>query len=78
MAKYESNKKYQWNNEDQIVISGRDFGLFLNTFRAILSTDLAASVFMAAKANDAVEHILEEYVEKDVIKEVTETQNPVK
>lgn len=72
MAKYDPNKKYTWNNDEQITISGRDFGLFLNAFRTILNTEEAAKVLLANEANKAIESIIAEYVEKDVIKEVKE------
>jgi hypothetical protein len=72
MAKYDPNLKYQWNNEDRIEISGRDFGLFLNTFRSILNTEEAARIMLTMKAADAIESIMAEYVEKNVIKEISE------
>ena len=69
MAKYDSNKRYTWNNDDQITISGRNFGLFLNAFRSILNTEEAAKILLANEANKAIESIIAEYVEKDIIKE---------
>lgn len=76
MAKYDRSKKYSWSNEDQITISGRDFGFLLNTIRSILSTEQAAQILLADRANDVIEGIMAEYVEKDVIKEVTEEEAP--
>jgi hypothetical protein len=72
MASYDPSKKYSWNNEDRIEISGRDFGLFLNTFRSILNTEEAARIMLTMKAADAIESIMAEYVEKNVIKEISE------
>ena len=76
MAKYDRSKKYTWSNEDQITISGRDFGFLLNTIRSILNTEQAAQILLADRANDVIENIMAEYVEKDVIKEVTEEEAP--
>lgn len=76
MAKYDRGKKYSWSNEDQITISGRDFGFLLNTIRSILNTEQAAQILLADRANDVIEGIMAEYVEKDVIKEVTEEEAP--
>ncbi len=76
MAKYDRSKKYSWSNEDQITISGRDFGFLLNTIRSILNTEQAAQILLADRANDVIEGIMAEYVEKDVIKEVTEEEAP--
>ena len=78
MATYNPKSKYQWSNDDVFQISGANFGLMLNAFRSILNTELAASIFMAAKANDAIEGMMKEYVEKDVIKEVTTEEQPLK
>mgnify|MGYP003610590931 CR=1 FL=1 len=75
MANYNPNRKYQWLNEDKFEITGRDLGLFLNTIRAILSTEEAAKILLADKANDVIERIMAEYVEKDVIKEVVEDKS---
>ena len=76
MAKYDRSKKYSWSNEDQITISGRDFGFLLNTVRSILNTEQAAQILLADRANDVIEGIMAEYVEKDVIKEVSEEEAP--
>jgi len=76
MAKYDRSKKYSWSNEDQITISGRDFGFLLNTIRSILNTEQAAQILLADRANDVIEGIMAEYVEKGVIKEVTEEEAP--
>jgi len=79
MATYNPKSKYQWSNDDVFQISGANFGLMINAFRSILNTELAASIFMAAKANDAIEGMMKEYVEKDVIKEVVaEDKQPLK
>lgn len=72
MTKYDPSKKYSWNNDDQITISGRDFGLFLNAFRSILNTEEAARILLANEANKAIENIIADYVEKDIIKEVSD------
>jgi hypothetical protein len=70
MAKYDHNKKYTWSNDEKFEITGRDLGLFLNTCRAVLSHDMATPILLADRANEAVEKIMAEYVEKDIIKEV--------
>ena len=75
MANYNPEKHYSWSNDDRIEISGRDFGLFLNTFRAILSNEHPLPVpvvILADKSNEALEGIMAEYVEKGIIKEVEE------
>lgn len=73
--KYDPDKQYTWTNEATFELSGREFGLILNALRAILNTEQAAQILLAARANDAMEHIIAEYVEKDVIFEVKQEQN---
>ena len=70
MATYDANKKYTWSPEDKFELSGRDFGLILNTLRAILNTEEAAKILLAQQANAAIEAVLAKGVEADVIKEV--------
>lgn len=74
---YNPGKKYTWTNEDEIIISGRDFGLFLNAFRTILRTEQAATILLAERANEAIEAVMAEYVKKGVIKEVVEKEGKV-
>lgn len=74
---YDPNKTYTWNPEDVFIISGREFGLILNTIRAILSTEQAAQILLANKTNEILEKIMAENVEKGVLKEVNTEPNPL-
>ena len=47
-----------------------------HTIRSILNTEQAAQILLADRANDVIEGIMAEYVEKDVIKEVSEEEAP--
>jgi len=76
MTTYDRDKHYQWNPNDKFEISGGEFGLILNTFRAILNTEQAAQILLADRANSVIEKIMTEYVEKGIIKEVQQ-QNDV-
>jgi hypothetical protein len=69
MAQYDPNKKYTWTPQDEFTLSGAEFGLLLNSFRAILSTEQAQQVLLANRANEVVEAILARAVENDVVKE---------
>lgn len=75
MADYNPNKRYTWLNTEKFEISGTDLNLFLHTIRSILSTEEAGRILLADRANDAIERIMAEYVEKDVIKEVVEDKS---
>ena len=75
MATYDPNKKYSWTPQDHFVLTGAEFGLLLNSFRAILSTEQAQQVLLANRANEVVESILARAVEADVVKEAQPVNN---
>lgn len=76
---YDSNKSYQWNPDEQFTISGRDFGLILNTIRSILSTESAQQILLAARTNDVLEKIMIENVEQGkIVEKSTEKKEPFK
>ena len=64
---YDANKHYSWSPEEQFTISGREFGLILNTVRAILSTEQAQHILLAARTHEVLEKMMEENVEKGKI-----------
>jgi hypothetical protein len=72
MATYDPAKKYTWTPEDSFTLTGAQFGLFLNTVRAYLSSEEAARFQLMIQANEVVEKLMIEGVESDVIKEAIE------
>lgn len=72
---YNPDKKYTWGPEDSFILSGAEFGLVLNTLRAVLSTEEAARILLAARANEIVEGTLARAVEDGIAKEVPDTQD---
>lgn len=52
---YDPSKKYQWTPEETFSISGSEFALLLNSFRAILSTEESQKVLLAQRASDVLE-----------------------
>jgi hypothetical protein len=77
MAQYDPNKRYTWGPEDKFELNGKEFGLILNSLRAILNTEEAAKIMLAQQANLAIESIMARGVEADVIKEVAEEPVPM-
>ena len=79
MAQYDPNKRYTWGPEDKFEMNGREFGLILNSLRAILNTEEAAKILLAQQANATIEGIMSKGVETDIVKEVVEapTETPV-
>lgn len=72
MATYDPNKRYTWTPEDKFELSGAEFGIILNAFRATLATEEAARILLVNEANNAVERALSRAVEADTVKEVVE------
>ena len=72
MAQYDPNKRYTWQPEDKFELSGREFGLILNTLRAILNTEEAAKILLAQQANAMIEASLARGVEEGIVKEAIE------
>jgi hypothetical protein len=70
---YDPNKKYTWTPEDQFTISGSEFGLILNTLRAVLNTPEAARILLANEANNVIEATLAKAVEAGIVVEAPET-----
>ena len=71
---YDKNKNYKWDTDSQFSFSGAEFGMILNTFRAILSTEQAAQILLVDRANSIMENKMNEYVENGIIKEAHESK----
>ena len=66
---YNPDKMYSWNPDETFSISGREFGLILNTLRSILNTEQAQQIILAHKTNEVLERIMEENVKNGKIVE---------
>jgi hypothetical protein len=75
MATYDPSKRYTWTPTDKFELSGAEFGLILNTLRAVLNTEEAAKILLANQANEAIERVLAAAVEADVVKEAPESKS---
>lgn len=73
MAQYDPSKRYTWTPEDTFTLTGQQFGLFLNTVRAYLSSEEAARFQLMMQANQVIEELMIKGVESDMIKEVEDT-----
>jgi hypothetical protein len=72
MATYNPSSRYTWTPEDTFTLTGQQFGLFLNTVRAYLSSEEAARFQLMMQANKVIEELMIQGVETDIIKEVEE------
>jgi hypothetical protein len=69
---FDPNKKYTWAIDSEFTLSGNDFGILLNSLRAILSTEEAQRVLLADKASQIMEATLAKAVENGSVVEVPE------
>lgn len=69
---FDPSKKYTWSSDTTFTLSGNEFGVLLNTIRAVLSTREAQIVMMAAQASDSLDAIMADQVAKGNIVEVQE------
>jgi hypothetical protein len=69
---FDPNKKYTWAIDSQFTLSGNDFGILLNSLRAILSTEEAQRILLADKASQIMEATLAQAVESGAVVEVPE------
>ena len=68
--KYDPNKRWTWKPTDKFEMNGEQFGLILNSYRAVLSTPEAQRILLIQRANDAIEEIMAKAVEDDVVIEI--------
>ena len=68
--KFDPTKKYTWAQDTTFTISGGEFGLLLNTLRAITSTKEAQTIILAVEAGDVLEKVLSNGVETGTVVEI--------
>jgi hypothetical protein len=69
---FDPSKKYTWKLDSEFSLSGNDFGILLNSLRAILSTEEAQRVLLADKASQIMEGVLAKAVENGDVVEASE------
>jgi hypothetical protein len=72
--KFDPKKKYTWSPETVFTINGGDFGLLLNTLRAITGTKEAQTILLAHDAGDVLEKTLASAVETGIVVELPENK----
>ena len=73
--KFDPNKKYTWGTDAKFVLDGGDFGMLLNTLRAIVNTKEAQTILLAKQAGDVLEDTLSAAVEAGVVVELPENKS---
>lgn len=69
--KYDPAKKYKWEPGTNFFLSGEEFGVTLNSLRAILNTPEAQRILLAERASIAVENALSRAIEMGFVQEDT-------
>jgi hypothetical protein len=67
---YNPQGKYNWKEGDIFPVSGKEFGLLINAFRAVLSTREAQTILLVERANEVIENLLATSVENGIATEV--------
>jgi hypothetical protein len=70
MAKYDPNKQYKWNEEDEFILTGNQFGLMLNQVRSFLAKPESQEVMIAMKVEKEMAALLAAGVESGVVIEI--------
>jgi hypothetical protein len=72
---FDPNKPYTWGPDATFTLNGAQFGMVLNALRATLATQEAQRMFLAMTANDIIEGLLQDAVERGVAKEAEKKEN---
>jgi len=73
---YDPAKKYTWEPEAIFVLTGKQFGLWLNTVRGIVGSREAMEMRMAMECNNTLEALMEQGVKSGVITELPKGEAP--
>ena len=69
---YDPSKKYSWDNNAKFELTGHQFGLWLNSVRAKVSSKEASEFHLAFESSAVIESIMEAGVKSGVIVELKE------
>jgi hypothetical protein len=61
---FDPSKEYKWTVDTEFVLSGSQFAMVMNAFRAVLATEEAQRIMTANKAAEAMEAVLGKAVEE--------------
>lgn len=73
---YERGKKYTWDSNIKFELSGKEFGLWVNSIRQLLSTKEASNIMMTLECNSVIEDIMIREVASGKIIEVENIPKP--
>lgn len=72
---FDPNKAYKWAPTDEFKLTGSEFGLLLNSMRAVLGTEEAQRILLVNEGNKVVESILARAVENGIAEETEQKDN---
>ena len=72
---YDPSKQYTWDRNAKFVLTGEQFGLWLNSTRAKVTSKEAREFKMAFDANEVIESIMERSVREGLVVEISPATN---
>lgn len=67
------NTPYQWKDDAQFTLNGKEFELLINTVRAILTTPESQKVLLLAQVNNVLENLLAKEIQSGQVFQVEES-----
>jgi len=61
---FDPSKEYKWTIDTEFTLTGSEFAVVMNAFRAVLSTEEAQKIINVNKAAEAMEIVLGKAVEE--------------
>jgi hypothetical protein len=61
---FDPSKEYKWTIDTEFTLTGSEFAMVMNAFRAVLATEEAQRIMTANKAAEAMEAVLGKAVEE--------------
>lgn len=74
MAKVKPNTPYQWEDNTQFCLNGKEFEIFINTIRAVMSTPDAQKYLLLAELGKVLEDKLANAVEEGKVFEAPQKE----
>jgi hypothetical protein len=72
MADIKPNTSYNWNNDQEFPVTGKEFETLLNTSRTLLGTPEAQMILFLKRVNDIFENVLIKGIESGAIVEASQ------
>lgn len=65
MAEVKPNVAYQWKEDEQFILTGKEYELIINTVNAVLSTPESQKILLLSRVNEILQSKLEQAIKED-------------